>query len=229
VTAERNPAQFSVEVIEALATLIPNVVRHHEFIFDPFAGEGTRLGALCDRLGYVFAGGDIEPWRDADSRVALADATEMDSYPIQAHAVVTSPSYNNGCSDSWQPKDDSDRMTYRVAAGRALHPNNSGRYSGRGSRTHELMYWTIHRKAVQWWPSLAIVNVKDSIRAGEVYDLTGRWIALLKTRSYRVVIAAQPACPGQRQNREGTKAPHKGGEAKAVPVIEHESILLAWR
>ena len=55
-----HPCQFSPEVLDVLAGLISP----GEHVYDPFAGPGVRLGALCDELGATFSGGDIEEWED---------------------------------------------------------------------------------------------------------------------------------------------------------------------
>ena len=116
--------------------------------------------------------------------------------------IVTSPSYNNGVNDHFKPSDTSGRLTYRVAAGHELHPNNTGRHSGRGSRRGEEEYWRITRDVVKCWPDIALVNVKDSTRAGDVYPLIGKWTALLVECGYTVDRTDVP-CPGWRFGANG--------------------------
>ena len=194
----KHPATFTDSIIEALEDLIPMMVDPWIIIHDPFAGEGKKLGALCDRLGYVFTGTDLESWLDADPRVAVGDSTDPDTYPI-GFAVVTSPTYNNGVNDHFKPSenDTSRRLTYRTAAGHELHPNNTGRWSGRGSKRGEAEYWRITRDVVKHWPDVAMVNLKDSTRAGEIYRLTRLWEALLEEHGYSVKWHDVP-CPGWR-------------------------------
>lgn len=196
-TTNKHPAPFTDSLIQALADLIPSVVPRSFGIHDPFGGEGRRLATLCDHLGYTFTGTDLEPWKDGDRRVALGDSTDPSTYPSVPFAVVTSPTYNNGVNDHFKPKDASRRLTYRVAAGRALHPNNTGRHSGRGSKRGEAEYWRITREVVKHWPDLALVNVKDSTRSGEVYPLVQLWTDLLVEYGYSVE-RLDVACPGWR-------------------------------
>lgn len=167
-TQGKHPAPFTASIITSLAALIPLHVAPHRGIHDPFGGEGVRLGELCDAIGYRFSGTDLEPWRDGDRRVTLGDSTDPASYPSWPFAVVTSPTYNNGVNDHFRPSDTSHRLTYRVAAGHELHPNNTGRWSGRGSKRSEAEYWRLTREVVKHWPDVALVNVKDSTRAGDV-------------------------------------------------------------
>lgn len=174
----KHPAPFSDPVIDALRVIIPQYLNPGELVFDPFAGEGIRLGALCDELGVDFAGTDIEEW-GGDGRVGVGDSTRIETYPQYPFVVVTSPTYNNGVNDHFAPRESSRRLTYRVALGRELNERNTGRYSGRGSGKAELEYWALSRACVAHWRETVVVNVKDSIRDGAVYPLVRKWRAML--------------------------------------------------
>lgn len=181
----KNPAQFTPAIIEALGPTLSSVVPSGASVHDPFAGAGHRLGSLCDSLGIPFSGTDLEAW-DRDPRVKLGDSTSSATYPQGPHVVVTSPSYNNGCNDHFVP-DGSKRFTYRAALGRELHTNNTGRYSGRGSKKAEKAYWDLTHRVVGNWPATVVVNLKNSIRSGEVYDLVGKWRELLGLHTYSIL------------------------------------------
>jgi hypothetical protein len=86
-----HPRQFSPEVIAALEELVAPGSHVH----DPFARMGLRLAALCDRIGAVYTGTDIEDWPGRDRRVAVGDSTLVDTCPDSAFTVVTSPVYLN--------------------------------------------------------------------------------------------------------------------------------------
>lgn len=207
ITVGRHPAQFSDTIIEELSVLIPAFIPFDEIIHDPFAGEGTRLGALCDRLGRTFSGTDLEHWVGRDERVTLGDSTDHRTYPLAPFAVVTSPTYNNGVNDNFKPKDESRRLTYRISAGHDLHPNNTGRWSGRASHKAEAEYWRITQECIQHWPGVVIVNVKDSIRSsweGGVYPLVQLWSDLLVEFGYRLD-RYNVSTPGWRFGRNGEK------------------------
>lgn len=204
MTVGKNPAPFSDSVIEALRVLIPKYVSQSYEIHDPFAGEGMKLGALCDRLGYRFTGIDLECWDESDPRVHLGDSTSPGTYPIVPYAVVCSPTYNNGVNDHWNPKDKSTRLTYRTRAGHDLHLNNTARWSGRRSKRGEENYWAITYAVVANWPNLVMVNLKNSIRAKEIYPLIDKWVDLLQSYKYEIVDVVFPACPGWRFGQNGS-------------------------
>jgi hypothetical protein len=194
VTA-KHPAVFTNSIIDALRELIPQHIPEGLYICDPFAGDGQKLGALCDELGRWFRGIDIEEW--PDSRATWGDSTEPYWYPDQPHAIVTSPTYNNGVNDHFKPSDASRRLTYRSRLGRELHVNNTGRYSGRGSKKAEQEYWRITEDVVKHWPDIALVNVKDSIRGDSIYPLVNLWRVLLLKHGYKIQRVDVP-CPGWR-------------------------------
>jgi hypothetical protein len=218
-TVDKHPAVFTDSIVTALERLIPAHVPADHIVHDPFAGEGVKLGALCDKLGYKFRGTDLENWRGKDKRVWVGDSTFAIHYPHDPFAVVTSPTYNNGVNDHFDPQDESKRLTYRVRAGHELHPNNTGRWSGRGSKKGEAEYWRITRECVKHWPDVALVNVKDSIRStwdGGVYPLVRLWTELLEEHGYGVS-SEDVAVPS---NRFG-----KNGNAR----LDHEVILIGVR
>lgn len=188
-TADKHPVPFTDSIIKELRGLIPLHVPSEYIVHDPFGGEGLRLAQLCDDIGYSFSAVDLEPWKGRDQRVQIGDSTDPGSYPPSPFAVVTSPTYNNGVNDHFQPKDTSRRLTYRVRAGRPLHPNNTGRYSGRGSKKGEVEYWRLTRDVVKHWGDIALVNVKDSVRSTHpdgVYPLVQLWTDLLGEHGYAV-------------------------------------------
>lgn len=217
-TERPHPCPFTDSIIEALRLLIPQHVTPEKAIHDPFGGGGVPLGRLCDDIGYRFAGTDLEPWRDGDPRVALGDSTLAESYPTWPFVVVTSPTYNNGVNDHFKPKDTSTRLTYRVAAGRELHENNTGRYSGRGSKRGEESYWRLTREVVKHWPDTCLVNVKDSVRAGQTYPLVPLWHDLLMEHGYEVR-HEWVYCPGWRMGRNGQER----SDAEAILIAKRSA------
>jgi hypothetical protein len=76
------------------------LIQGDEAVHDPFAGDGLRLGQLCDERGCTFTGTDIESWRPRDSRVIVADSVFDSTYPPKPFTVITSPVYlNKRCAD----------------------------------------------------------------------------------------------------------------------------------
>ncbi len=196
-TAGIHPAMFSEEIIDALREILPTVMGDLWCVHDPFAGPGNRLAALCEELGYWFTGCEIEEWPNTDWRVTRGDSTEAWTYPQKNFVIVTSPTYNNGVNDHFDPKDDSRRLTYRSRLGRPLHENNTGRYSGRASKGGEEAYWRLNEQCVALWPATVVVNVKDSIRSGSIYRLVDQWQAMLEDYGYTVE-RFDVECPGWR-------------------------------
>lgn len=220
-TKAKHPVPYSEPIIEALGPLL---IEHAPLtrivgVHDPYAGEGVRLGALADRLGYTFTGTDLEEWEGHDARVRLGDATDPTTYPRYAHAIVTSPTYNNGVNDHFAPSEDdtSRRLTYRVAAGHELHPNNTGRWSGRASKKGEAAYWRLSEATVRCWRApVCFVNVKDSIRSGEVYPLVEMWRLMLIGFGYEVT----PVPVGVSGWRYGANAERRATE-EAILIGKH--------
>ncbi len=85
-----------------------------------------------------------------------------------------------------------------------LDATNTGRWSGRGSRTAEATYWRLHHLAVAHWPSIALVNVKDSYHAGTLYPLGKLWTELLTDHGYTIVDCRDVPTPGHRHGANHT-------------------------
>lgn len=215
-TATRgHPARFTPAILDVLAPLIAE----QSAVWDPFAGTGERLGALCDRYGVPFGGTDLETWPGQDPRVRQGDACDPGSYPLGEFLIVTSPSYGNGLNDHFAPRDTSRRYTYRTALGRELHENNTGRYGIRGGKQAWARYWELHGQAVACWAdrqARALVNVKAFVHAGQVVDLPGRWVELLETAGLTVTNRIEVRTPGIRHgaNRD------RRVECETVLVVE---------
>ncbi len=205
-----HPAQYSQKVLDMIEHLIAGV--DTPLIYDPFAGTGLRLGALCDRLGVRYEGGDIEDWPGKDPRVQIADAMDLTSYPIEPFTVVTSPTYvnkrlgdyANGPGPNTVLKG---RRDYGIGLGRALHENNTARYTGRPKKADK--YWEMHTKAACCWGDTAIVNVDGPIADG--------WVKLLSAVGYDVCANIEVVTP------------RYGGLSNADKRAPAEAILVATR
>ena len=175
-----HPAQYSREVLDVLA----GVIARGDHVHDPFAGTGLRLGRLCDLLGATYTGGDIERWPGRDRRVVVADALDPASYPTEPYVLVTSPVYVNKrlgdyCDGPRPTTRTRGRRDYGIALGRALHPDNLARTTGRPHRADE--YWRRHATAVELWARRArrvVVNVDEPIAEG--------WAGLLDDAGYQL-------------------------------------------
>lgn len=203
-----HPAEFSPEVLAALRPLLMG----RPFVFDPFAGRGRRLGALCDELGIRFAGCDIEPWRDSDPRVRCADASDPESYPYGPFTVVTSPPYfGNRISSDYvngptPTTKTAGRRSYGISLGRALHPKNIARFCRPGQRRdHDFAASMI----VCHWDDAAIVNVDSPI--------ADQWADVLVGAGYEV------------QQRIPVVTRRYRGPANSDRRADHEVVLVASR
>lgn len=196
---DNHPCPMSWPIIHALGPILKHLAPDH--VHDPFAGEGRRLADLCAYLGIWFSGTDLVEWRGHHRAVVIGDATNPASYPTGPHIVVTSPTYNNGFGDTYT--DNSERHTYTAAARQELGPTNTGRYTGRYSKTGEAMYWKLHDEAVRHWPATVVVNVKDSIRYGDVYPLGDLWCDLLIRHGYAITGRQAVECGGHRKCANG--------------------------
>jgi hypothetical protein len=174
-----HPAQFSPEIVEVLEQILRDLRPAH--VHDPFAGPGLRLAKLCDALGVAFTGTDIEDWPGRDLRVAVGDARDASRYPRREFVICTSPvylnkrfgDYANGPTPNTKTKG---RRDYGIALGRALHPENYARLTGRPGYADG--YWQRHRECVAHWGDRVILNVDGPIAGG--------WVGLLTEFGYRI-------------------------------------------
>jgi hypothetical protein len=203
-----HPAQFSPEVL----TILEGLIRPGERIHDPFAGPGLRLGKLCDGLGAVCTGTDIEEWPNHDPRVKVGDARDPSSYPPEPFTVVTSPVYGNkriGGDYSNGPTArtiTAGRVAYGIALGRPLHHDNLARVSGQRFKRDPRAYWEGHAEAVKRWRARVLLNVDQPLEAG--------WRALLDQAGCRIV----EVIPAYTRRNGGFIKPHRGAGYEVVIV-----------
>jgi hypothetical protein len=172
------------------------------------------LAKLCDRLGNEFAGVDIELWLVPmhDPRVIKADARDPLSYPSRPFTTVTSPTYANtrfaDYADGPTPNTKfRGRRDYALSLGRALHPDNLARYTGRSPRPWK--YWEGHRDIVKHWDGRVLLNVDGPI--------SDRWQQLLVDAGYHI----HQVIP--------VKTRRYGGLDNAEVRAEHEVVIEALR
>jgi hypothetical protein len=199
----KHPTEFSVEIIEALSTMLPATVPIH----DPFAGRGLRLGALCDRLGVTYTGTDTESYIEPDRRVGQGDSADPATYPPAPFTIVTSPVYMNRISTDYvggpTPTTKlNGRHAYGISLGRALHPANLARRCRRATD-----YYPGHAAVVAHWGQAAYVNVDLPISEG--------WTQVLEGAGYRITGVVE------------VKTRRLGGVANAEKRAPHEVILVA--
>lgn len=147
-------------------------------IHDPFAGDGTGLRILRDRLrqldeqgvGYDVTGTELEQVFIHDHELVVqGNALDISTYPparglgCGRTVIATSPVYPNGMADHHRPKDASKRYTYLVSAitrtddpNYELHADNMARFGYRGTKRGgsaktRKMYWELAVGAINTW------------------------------------------------------------------------------
>jgi hypothetical protein len=203
-----HPTPWSPQILEHIGPIL------REWglpVHDPFAGEGQRLGVLCDLLGLPFSGTELQEPFIIDPRVKPGDSTLAETYPEGRYALVTSPIYPNGICDHFNAQDDSSRLTYRQGLSEItgfdepLHENNMGRYGTRSGKKATATYWELARACVPHWPSRVILNTSNHIMDGEEYDTVGRWRYLMQSRGYRVLRSFSIRTPRNGKGANGRK------------------------
>lgn len=202
-----HPCEYSPELIPIIGARI----RDASHVHDCFAGMGLHLGRLCDLLGIAFTGTDIEDWPGHDPRVTRGDARDRSSYPPGRFTLCCSPvylnkrlaDYANGATPTTNIEG---RRDYAIALGRALHPDNLARATGRPSRA--AAYWAGHAAAVQHWGERALVNVDEPI--------SEPWQDLLADHGYTIV----EVIPVETKRFRGLANDDKRAEHEVVIVAE---------
>lgn len=188
--------------------MAPILLRWGWPVHDPFAGTGERLGALCDQLGLLFTGTEIEEPFIIDPRVQVGNSRLEDSYPEGRYCICSSPVYPNGMTDHFHAQDKSRRKTYRQARAsitgedQPLHPDNMGRHGPRQGKLGEERHWAIAWDATAWWPSRVLINIKDCILDKEIYPAVEMWLDILTRRGYHCT-CHEVATPGMRFGANG--------------------------
>lgn len=174
-----HPCQYTPIILEKIESIIGD---DRTPIHDPFAGTGIRLGKLCDTLNITFTGTDIEDWPGKDPRVRIGDSALIETYPAGPYTIITSPTYQNkrladyknGPTPNTNPKG---RRDYGISLGRALHPNNTARWTGNDRFASE--YWERHREIAKTWETYRVILNVD-------FPIAHEWAVLLHDAGWPV-------------------------------------------
>lgn len=179
VTTEiKHPAKYSDPILEAMYDIIcQEPVAHRPLrILDPFAGTG-KIHELQDRnMALRTYGLEIEPeWASMHPRTVVGDATKLPFGDETVEVIATSPCYGNRMADTYDGRDGSRRMTYRLALQRELSKGSAAGLqwgpSYRALHEHAL----VEMLRVLCLGGLGIINMSNHIRGGEVQLVVEWW------------------------------------------------------
>jgi hypothetical protein len=184
-----HPAKYTQSVMERLEQLIINETARQERILnvlDPFAGTG-RIHEFQKNWAVTY-GVELEPeWASIDPRTVCGDACHLPFPDSSMDMIVTSPCYGNRMADTYDGRDGSRRMTYRIALGRELSDNSAA-----GLQWGPL-YRQLHETAINEMmrvahiDSLIVVNMSNHIRSGEIQLVVEWWVERFINRGVTLI------------------------------------------
>lgn len=195
------PAKHPAKWSEALLAVMPELLVEVPVgarAMDPFAGVGL------DRLRQVrpdlhWSGIELEPeWAAQVSGTIAGDATAL-PFPDEAfELIVTSPTYGNRMADTYDGRDGSRRMTYRLALGRELTTGSAAGMQWGPS------YRALHEKALDEIlralkiGGLGIINMSNHIRGGQVQLVVEWWTRTVIDLGVQLISVAPVVTPRSR-------------------------------
>lgn len=183
-----HPAQFTPACLAAAVRLLDPHLTPGALVVDPFAGVGTRFHAACKKAGWTSVGIELEPeWAAQHPNNRIGDARGAHFERESVDAVLTSPSYANRMADSYDGRDGSRRMTYRLSLGRELSDGNSGGMQwGKPYRLLHVAVWRAMRDALKPGGHLAL-NISDHIRDGRRVGVSAWHVSALLELGFTLV------------------------------------------
>lgn len=208
--APDHPAEFSVEVLVALAKMLPEYLPIVDpddppKVLDPYAGKGSGVDHLA-RLGYAAAGLELEPeWAEASELVTTGDVLAMPWPAEYFDAVVTSPCYGNRMADHHEARDDSTRITYTHKLGRVPSPGSAAVLQwGRPYREHhEAAARAMFAVLPTGEDGLVVVNMKNHVRKGDEQLVVEWWVNMLIVAGCRLLEVQRVPTPGMGFGQNG--------------------------
>lgn len=178
----KHPAKYTDSVWDAITTAVTdeaNLQGRELTVLDPFAGTG-RIHRLNESNWFTTWGVELEPeWATQHPRTVVGDATRLPFGDETVEIIATSPCYGNRMADTYDGRDGSRRMTYRLALGRELSRGSAAGMQWGPS------YRRLHQEAivemlrVLCLGGLGIINMSNHIRGGEVQLVVEWWTRTL--------------------------------------------------
>jgi tRNA G10 N-methylase Trm11 len=192
----KHPAKYSHELRPHLRYLLRDARR----ILDPFAGTG-----LIHQLRWFNKtfGTEIEPeWAAIDPRTTLGNALDLRWSDGFFDAICTSPCYGNRLRDNYDAHDRLERLGYRHALGRPLHPDNAGTLAfGPGYQEFHQAVWCEASRVLQAG-GIFVLNVKDYFENHERQHVTDWHIATLECLGYGLIEHVKVRVKGYRRGTD---------------------------
>lgn len=205
-----HPAKYTNTVTDAIASVVEDEImrqRRPLRVWDPFGGTG-RIHLLKSekRLPVSTIAGELEPeWASVHSRTVVSDAVRVPLGDSSVDITATSPCYGNRMADTYDGRDGSRRMTYRIALGRELSNGSAA-----GMQWGPL-YRDLHSRAILEMlrvtapPSedceggLILVNMSNHVRDGEEQLVVEWWVQELLRNGLALVKVDPVITPRARQ------------------------------
>lgn len=182
-----HPAKWSTPILAQVAYQL-GMIRQDwtgHRLLDPFAGVGLdRLRDACPTAEWV--GVELEPeWACQVPGTIAADATRLPFPDRSFSGAVTSPVYGNRMSDTYDGRDGSKRMTYRIALGRM--PGGRSIATMQWGRTYRAMHRLAWRELfrVLDHEAPALVNISNHVRKGQVQHVMEWHLDTLVSTGFR--------------------------------------------
>lgn len=191
------PCPFTPDVLVRAFEFLPPAPGR---VLDPFAGNGIRFHECAEERGYESIGVEIEAeFGNAHPKNIIGNATRMSVLADSSFdAVVTSPTYGNRAADTYDGRDGSDRMTYRLALGHELTAGSTaGLQWGAEYRSLHALAWMECRRVLK--PrGVFVLNMKDHVRGG-ARQLVANWhVRTLMDLGFILTKADTVPTPGMR-------------------------------
>jgi SAM-dependent methyltransferase len=193
----KHPAKWSQRLLDQISDILTDAPSGAR-VLDPFAGIGLdRLREIRPDLRWH--GIEIEPeWAKISADTIVGDATRLPHPDATFDLVLTSPTYGNRMADTYDGRDGSRRMTYRLALGRELTDGSTAGMQWGPS------YRYLHDKAldeilrVLRVGGTGIINMSNHIRGGAIQLVVEWWTRMVVEHGCQLISVTPVDTPRHR-------------------------------